>query len=98
MDEELKAHLQGMEQRLAGRFEQGQTDLRTAVMDRFERIENRLTTLLEDVGVNMGAVLHNNRSRTDERRQNDDLFQLVLRMEQQILRLQTDVEELKKAS
>ena len=72
--------------------------LRTVMMERFERVEDKLTSLSEDVSVNMMAVQHQHTLRRAERENAEQLTALVLKMEQQILRLQTDVDELKKGS
>ena len=111
MDDDLKAALdrlaQGQErleqrqERLEQgqeRLEQGQGELRTTMMERFERVEDKLTSLFEDVSVNMMAVTRQHDLRAAERADVEQLIKLVLRMEVQILRLRTDVDELKKAS
>ena len=111
MDDELRAVLTklmaGPERRTHGqeRLTQGQerltrelTELRTTVMSRFERVEDKLTSLSEDVSVNMMAVINQNTIRAAERENVDQLLKLMLAMQQQMLRLRTDVDELKKAS
>lgn len=39
------------------RLEEGQARLRVDLMERIDRLDNRLTTIQDDIGVNMGAVV-----------------------------------------
>lgn len=78
------------------RLEEGQTKLRVDLMERMDRFENRLTTIQDDIGVNMGGVTTVFDRLAATRRESDataSMLQMVIR---QVHRLQNDVEELKK--
>ena len=69
---------------------------RVAVMDRFETMEDRLTRMLDDIGVNMGAVTHVRQRQDHDREEMRTLHNLVMAFDMKIQRIQTDIEELQK--
>jgi len=90
----LEAGQATMSDRLA-RLEQGQTQLRGDLMERMDRLQDAITDIHADIAVNFGAVDQarkvNDNTREDMRGLND----LVARMMTLLLRLQTEVAELK---
>ncbi len=77
------------------RLRDDQTKLRVDLMERIDRLENRLTTIQDDIGVNMGAVSTAFDRKVGTRKEVDSTGLLVAAMMRQIHRLQTDVEHLK---
>jgi regulator of replication initiation timing len=68
--------------------------LRTAVMDRCDRLEDGLNTLIDDVSVNMKSAQHAIANGRATRKEVTELSELVFGMQRQIHRLQTDVHDL----
>ena len=72
------------------------TTFRTQVMDRFDRIEGRLTELRDDVTVNMGAASTALRQHKEARTEVLDLMETMTVIHRQVRRLRTEMDELKK--
>jgi len=88
--EELSGFTEGQ-----AKLRDDQTKLRVDLMERIDRLENRLTTIQDDIGVNMGAVSTVFDRQVGTRKEVDSTGLLVAAMMRQIHRLQTDVEDLK---
>ena len=103
MDDELRTVLTKLthgQKRLTQGLDGLRADLpefRTTMVGRFKRVEDKLASLSGGMSVNMMAVSHQHGLRKAERENADQLTALVLKMEQQILRLETNVYKLKKA-
>jgi chromosome segregation ATPase len=80
------------------RLEAGQTSLRVDLMARMDRLQNAIGAVQEDIHVNYFAAT----KATDDTRalalKVETQGLEIITMQQQILRLKTDVEELKKAN
>lgn len=92
MDEELRTALLAMEARLQAQM----TDLRVATMDRFERVENKLTSMSEDMRVTMAAASIGMQQCDGDRRDLAVFTDVVNTLQRKLLRMQTDIEELQK--
>ena len=68
-----------------------QTEFRVVVMDRFERVENRLSAMSEDITTNMGAAMHALKRQDNDREEVRALTTMVHQMYTQVKRLQTDM-------
>jgi len=90
----LKEGQSGLQGELS-RLKDDQTKLRVDLMERIDRLENRLTTIQDDIGVNMGGVTTVFERQAATRKEVDSTGLLVAGMMRQILRLQTDVQDLK---
>jgi chromosome segregation ATPase len=90
----LEAGQASLEGRQAG-LEAGQAKLRGDLMDRMDRLENNLTAIRDDIAVNHGTVDQVRRANDNTREELRSLGDVVMAMERQILRLKTDVEDLK---
>ena len=72
-------------------------ELRGALMARFERVEDRLTSMAEDITVTMMAVQVEDRRRTADRSEPLAMSELLTAMQRQTMRLRTDVDQLNAA-
>ena len=91
---DLTVRIDRFEQRI-DHLEQGQTRLRTDIMDRIDRLQNAVTAIQDDIGVNMGrsdAVARAGQNTRDELRA---LNEVVAGMGRQIHRLQAEVRALR---
>ena len=71
------------------------TTLRTEVMTRFERIEDKLTSMADDITVNMLAVNAENTKRNADREEVRTLVEMITVINRQMRRMQTELDELK---
>ena len=78
------------------RFDQRLDQFRVVAMDRFEKIEDRLTSMLGDMTVNFGAVTHMSHRQDNDREEMRSLHNLVMTLVTKLHRLQTNVEELQR--
>ena len=72
----------------------GQDDLRAAMMDRMGRLENKLTSIRDDIGVNMHRADRVQEANDGTRNELRALGEVVMGMGRQIHRLQTRVDQL----
>ena len=70
-------------------------EFRTQVMDKFERMGNRLTGIQDDFSVAMASSSTATRLQRDARTDVIDLFETMNTVHRQIRRLRTEVDELK---
>lgn len=73
----------------------GQTAVRADLMARMDRLEDRISDIHADIAVNFGAVDHARRVNDNTRDEMRGLSDNVSRMMTLLLRLQTEVTELK---
>ena len=71
-------------------------DFRVVVMTRFERMEDRQTATATDITVNMAAAAQAMRRQENDREELRLLNDLIMKMQMQVRRLQTDVGDLQK--
>ena len=71
---------------------------RTEVMGRFDRVEDRLTEMRDDVTVAMGAATTALRQHKEVRVEVLELVETMTAIHRQVRRLRTDVDEMKKAA
>ncbi len=94
----LKTDLAAFKASVDGRFQHvadQMTDFRV-VVSRFERVEDRLTSMATDITVNMGAVDHAIRRQDNDRDELRSLTKLTNLVMSQVRHLQSNVEELQK--
>jgi predicted nucleic acid-binding Zn-ribbon protein len=72
-------------------LERHQTNLRVAVMDRMDRLEDKLTAIRDDISVNLGAITHDREALESTRRDMRGLRERVDLMWRQIKRLEQQV-------
>jgi peptidoglycan hydrolase CwlO-like protein len=77
------------------KLERGHERLRIDVMERMDRLDNALTSIRDDITVNMGRADHAHEVADSTRREVRLLGEQVNAMVRQIQRLQTDVRHLK---
>ena len=94
-DGPVLAALARLEDRLT-RLEDGQTKLRVDLMERMDRFENRLTTIGDDIVVNMGGVNTVFDRLAATRKEGDATASMLQTVIWQVNRLQNEVEALKK--
>ena len=99
MDEDriLAAIVEGRrEQRLEiADLRQEVLQLRTQVMDRFDRVENRLTDMGDDITVAMAAATTALRQQKEVRTETLDLVETMTVIQRKVRRLRTDVDEIR---
>ncbi len=71
-------------------------ELRSVMMAKLERIENKLTQISEDMQVTMGAASTAIQQREGDRRDLGVFVEMVTLMQRKMSRLQTDVEQLQR--
>ncbi len=91
----LETKVSDLEQR-ASATDTTVNELRSVMMAKFERIENKLTQISEDMQVTMGAASTAIQQREGDRRDLGVFVEMVTLMQRKMSRLQTDVEELQK--
>jgi hypothetical protein len=96
-DEPMAAVLAALGRLEAGQasLQAGQAKLRGDLMERMDRFENKLTAIRDDIAVNHGTADQVRRANDNTREELRSLGDVVMAMERQILRLKTDVEDLK---
>lgn len=77
------------------RVRDGMTSLRTDLMSRMDRMADTLNAIRDDIATNYGAADHALRLNQNTRDEGRALHDVMAAMQRQILRLQTDVRELK---
>ena len=77
------------------RLEESQTQLRVELMSRMDRLQNTLTGIRDDIGVNMGRADRAHEAADNTRAELRTLGEVVTGMGRQIQRLQTAVRELR---
>ncbi|HYZ24768.1 MAG TPA: hypothetical protein VE690_21685 [Rhodopila sp.] len=77
------------------RLQQSQDRLRADIMTQLERVQDQVTAIHDDIGVNFGATNHARRVHDATRDDVRSLSEVVSSMHRQIHRLQTDVRTLK---
>ena len=68
--------------------------LRGDMMARFDRVEDRLTSMAEDITVTMMAVQVEDKRRVSDRSELLAMSELLTAMQRQTMRLRTDVDQL----
>ena len=68
--------------------------LRGDMMARFERVEDRLTSMAEDITVTMMATQAEDRRRLADRNEPLAMSELLTAMQRQTMRLHTDVDQI----
>ena len=71
--------------------------LRGDMMARFDRVEDRLTSMAEDITVTMMAAQAEDRRRVADRSEPLAMSELLTAMQRQTMRLRTDVDQLNAA-
>lgn len=71
------------------------TALRVDLMARMDRLDNRLTGIQDDIAVAMGAADAGRRVNANTREEVRDLGEVVSRMQRQIMRIKTDVDQMR---
>ncbi len=89
----LEQRFDKLEQRF-DKLEAGQTQLRVAVMDRIDRLENALSEIRDDIGVNMGRADRAHQAADSTRSELRELSQEMTVMWRQIKRLDTRVSDI----
>jgi len=95
--EELKGHreeLKGQREELKLLGDR-MINLRTDLMGRMDRLQDSITSMRDDIGVNMGATAHAVETNDNTRAELRSLGDVVTAMSRQIQRLQADVRALK---
>ena len=90
----ILAALERLEARLTN-LESGQTQLRVDLMGRMDRLQDSLTSIRDDIGVNMGRADRAHVAADNTRTELRALGEIVTTMGRQIQRLQTAVRELR---
>lgn len=71
------------------------TTFRTDLMARLDRMQDSITAIRDDIGVNMGAADNAKEAAHSTRKELRGLSEMVTAMQRQIMRLQTQVRELR---
>lgn len=91
IDDEMPAWAVAME----GRLQTSSTQLRAALMERMDRLQNSISLIRDDIAVNFGATDAVKRANDNTCEELRSLGDLVMGMNRQIQRLQTDIRELR---
>jgi hypothetical protein len=86
-DDELRALLAGIEDRLGARS--------AAIMDRLDRLQDSLTGIRDDIAVNYGATDAARRANDNTREEMRSLAEVQMVMVRQINRMQAELRELR---
>jgi len=86
-DDELRALLAGIEERLGARS--------TAIMDRLDRLQNSLTGIRDDIATNYGATDAARRANDSKREELRAVAEMQVVMVRQINRMQAALRELR---